>query len=146
MDSPREYYDWIHGLVDSLVSALEKETGHKFICDQEMMEEAAKHSEAMMNCGQCYPAPENFLWPAVSEMVDLRIACYKDCSEKDFAIRCEITKMAVDFLEQHYHSYLRCLSAVLGAGIAIKESPGQVKIFATIRLTTAKLRGINVCP
>ena len=144
MDAQKEYYDWIHRLRDALIKELEEESGNRFICDGELIEGAEKHSEAMMNHGEPYDAPRDLWKPAVSEMVDRRVACYRCREEKDLAIKKEIEEMAVDFFHFEYHSFLRCLSAIMGAGIAVKETPGQVIIYATIRLTTARLKGVKI--
>ncbi len=144
MDNVKEYYDWVHRLRCALVEALKEESGHGFILDDELTEGAEKHSEAMMSRGELYDAPKDFWKPAVSEMVDMRIACYRCQEEKDLVTQEEIKKMAEDFFSLRYHCFLRCLSAIMGAGIAVKETPGQVIIYATVRLTTAKLKGVPI--
>jgi len=106
MDAQKEYYDWIHRLRDTLIKELEEESGNRFICDGELIEGAEKHSEAMMYRGEPYDAPRDLWKPAISEMVDMRVACYRcreekdpdiQRKEKDLAIQKEIKEMAVDF-------------------------------------------------
>ncbi len=145
MDTLKEYYDWIHRLRDALVVELEKESGHRFICDGELIEGAEKHSEAMNNRGgEPYDAPRDLWKPAVSEMVDMRVAHYQCPEEKDSAIQKEIEEMAVDLFHLEFHSFLRYFSAIMGVGVAVKETPGQVMLYATVRLTTARLKGVKI--
>lgn len=144
MDTLKEYYDWIHCLSWALALALVKEAGHNFIYDNELTEGAEKHSEAMMIRGETYDAPKDLWKPAISELVDKRVASYPHPGEKDLVIQKTIEEMAEDFFHLKYHSFLRCLSAVMGVGIAVRENPGQVIIYATIRVTTARLKGVKI--
>lgn len=143
MDTLKEYYDWIHRLQAALFKELEKASGNEFIRDKKITEGAEKHSEAMMKCGELYDAPRDLWKPAISEMVDRRVACYQCWEEKDLAIQKTIEEMAVDFFYFEFHSFLRYPSAIIGVGIAVKEIPGQVILYATVRLTAAKFMEIS---
>lgn len=144
MDTLKEYYDWIHRLRDALAKELEKESGNDFIYDEKIIEGAEKHSEAMLKCGRRYDAPRDFWKPAVSEMVDVRSARYRRWEEKNPAIQKTIEKIAVDFFRYEYHSFLRYPSAIMGVGIAVKEIPGKVILYATVRLTAAKFKEVHI--
>ncbi len=145
MDALKEHYDWIHKLRDALITELREEAGNEFVCDRELIEGAEIHSKAMMDCGEPYDAPPALWKPAVSEMVKRRIAYYQRQEEKDLAIQKEIQKLAEDFFYLKDHSFLRYRSAIIGVGIAVKEIPGQVILYATIRATTtAKFMGVKI--
>jgi len=77
-------------------------------------------------------------------MVKRRIVYYQRQEEKDSVIQKEIQKLAEDFFYLKDHSFLRYPSAIIGVGIAVKEIPGQVILYATVRVITAKLRGVKI--
>lgn len=143
MDALKDYYDWIHRIRDALIEELKKEAGHEFICDGELIKGAENQSKVMMEMDRSepYDTPKN---PTVKETGDKKIVYYQHPEEKDSAIRKEIEKMAEDFLYLKEHVFLRRYSAIIGVGIAVKETPGQVILYATVRATTAEFMGVKI--
>jgi len=135
MDDTEKYYDWIHYIEDKLVTELEKDFGNKFVRAKELIEGAEKHSEAMLKQGKPYGAPEEFWKPAVCEIVCKGVVCYQRWEEKDRAIEKKVEEIAESFWNSRHHRFLRYFFAQIGVGIAIEETPGQVALYATVRLT-----------